>query len=121
MSGDREVTDNAYVWVPGTDDDLTSATASRSSSIADKASYAPGDTAKVAVRGASPTTPVLVTKEARTLTWYDVRQPAANGVFDVPVTDADIGDTWVNLLYLKDDKVYYAEQQAARAGHRPRT
>ena len=29
----------------------------------------------------------------------------------MPVTDGDLGDTWVNLLYLKDDKVYYAEKK----------
>ena len=52
----------------------------------------------MAVRGVAPTTPVLLTKEARTLTWYDLRQPSADGVFDVPVTDGDLGDTWVNLL-----------------------
>src|SRR5690606_96168 len=53
---------------------------------------------------------VLLTKEARTLTWHAVRAADADGTFEVPITDADVGDTWVHLLYLEDDKVYYAER-----------
>ncbi|MCC6164474.1 MAG: hypothetical protein IT182_14080 [Acidobacteria bacterium] len=111
MSGDREVADNTYIWIPGATDQTYESDSESFELIADKATYAPGDTARIAVRGTAPSTPVLLTKEARTLTWYDVRQPTTDGVFDVPVTDADIGDTWVNLLYLRDDRVYYAEKK----------
>ena len=111
MSGTRAVTDNAYLWVPGATEETDASGSESIELLSDKSTYAPGETAKVAVRGAAPTTPVLLTKEARTLTWYDVRQPSSDGTFDVPVTDGDLGDTWVNLLYLKDDKVYYAEKK----------
>ncbi len=111
MSGDREVTDDAYVWVPGAAEDTEEVDSESVELVTDKGTYAPGDTARVAVRGAAPVTPVLVTKEARTLTWFDLRQPAGDGVYDVPVTATDVGDTWVNLLYVKDDRVYYAEKK----------
>lgn len=111
MSGDREVVDDAYVWVPGETEPTYESDSESLELVADKRTYAPGETARIAVRGTTPVTPVLMTKEARTLTWYDVRRPAADGVFEVPVTTTDIGDTWVNLLYVKDDKVYYAEKQ----------
>jgi uncharacterized protein YfaS (alpha-2-macroglobulin family) len=111
MSGTRAVTDNAYVWVPGATEETYSSGGESIELVTDKSTYMPGDTARVAVRGAAPTTPVLVTKEARTLTWYDLRQASPEGTFEVPVTDLDLGDTWVNLLYLENDKVYYAEKK----------
>lgn len=111
MSGGREVSDTAYVWVPGRGDETFEQSSESIELVTDKGTYAPGDVARVAVRGTPPGTPVLVTKEARTLTWYDVRPPSPDGVFDVPVTDTDLGDTWVNLLYVRDDKVYYAEKK----------
>jgi uncharacterized protein YfaS (alpha-2-macroglobulin family) len=110
-SGDRDVTDDTYVWIPGATEETYERDSESIELVTDKSTYAPGETAKVAVRGVAPTTAVLVTKEARTLTWYDLRQPTADGVFDVPVAEGDVGDTWVNLLYLKDDKVYYAEKK----------
>ena len=111
MSGDREVSDTTYVWIPGRGENGYEESSESIELVTDKGTYAPGETARVAVRGRAPATPVLLTKEARTLTWYDVRQPTTDGVFDVPVTDTDLGDTWVNLLYLKDDRVYYAEKK----------
>jgi uncharacterized protein YfaS (alpha-2-macroglobulin family) len=111
MSGPREVTDDSYVWVPGTGESTYEESSESIELVADKGTYAPGETARIAVRGTAPATPVLLTKEARTLTWYDVRQPRPDGVFDVPVTETDLGDTWVNLLYIKDDKVFYAEKR----------
>ncbi|HTU99635.1 MAG TPA: MG2 domain-containing protein, partial [Luteitalea sp.] len=120
MSGQREVSDDTYVWIPGSDESTYEETSESIELVSDKGTYAVGDTARIAVRGAAPVTPVLITKEARTLTWYDLRQPRPDGVFDVAITDADLGNTWVNLLYVKDDKVFYAEKQlkvppAARA------
>ncbi len=111
LSGDRHVTDDTYVWVPGATDDTYDSDSESIELITDKTTYAPGETARVAVRGLAPTTPVLLSKEARTLTWYDLRQPTRDGVFDVPVSEADLGDTWVHLLYLKEDRVYYAERK----------
>ena len=111
MSGDREVSDNAYLWVPGPREQTDEESSESIELVTDKGTYAPGEVARVAVRGTAPLTHVLLTKEARTLTWYDVRQPTADGVFEVPVSDADLGDTWVNLLYVKDDKVHYAEKK----------
>ena len=111
MSGTREVSDNTYLWVPGPTDETYESDSESIELVTDKGTYAPGETAKVAIRGTAPSTPVLVTKEARTLTWYDLRQPTTDGVFEVPVSDSDLGDTWVHLLYVKDDRIYVAEKK----------
>ncbi len=111
MSGDRQVSADTYVWVPGATDETYESDSESIELVTDKSTYAPGETARVAVRGLAPTTPVLLSKEARTLTWYDLRQPTRDGVFEVPVSEADLGDTWINLLYLKDDRVFYAEKK----------
>lgn len=109
-SGDRTVTDEQWLWVPG--DEVTYDSDTQSFElIADSASYAPGDIARLAVRGERPPARMLVTKEARTLTWYTVYEAAADGTFEVPITDDDVGDTWVHVLYLHDDKVHHAERR----------
>src|SRR5690606_13783366 len=81
-SGDRTVTDEQWLWVPGAAD-TTSETGQQSLElVSDKGTYAPGDVARLALRGDRPAPQVLLTKEARTLTWHAVRAAAADGTFD---------------------------------------
>ena len=56
MSGTRAVTDSAYVWVPGATDETDASGSESIELLSDKGTYAPGETAKVAVRGVGPTT-----------------------------------------------------------------
>ena len=79
--------------------------------MADQKSYAPGQTAKLLIRGAEMDATVLVTKEAQSIGWHQVMRIKAGQAIEVPVTDADIGDTWVNIAFLKDDKLYRAERK----------
>ncbi len=110
-SGGRTVTDEQWLWVPGEDQFTYESNEQAVELVADRTTYAPGDVARLAVRGDRPPARILVTKEARTLSWYTVREADADGTFDVPITDEDIGDTWVHVLYLHDDKVHHAERR----------
>jgi uncharacterized protein YfaS (alpha-2-macroglobulin family) len=110
-SGDRTVTDEHWLWVPGASESTYESGEQSLELVSDKGTYAPGDVARIALRGDRPSPQVLLTKEARTLTWHAVRAAGADGTFEVPITDADIGDTWVHVLYLEHDKVYYAERR----------
>ena len=44
------------------------------------------------------------------------RAPGRNETIEVPITADDVGDTWVNIAFLKDDRLYRAERRARRAG-----
>ncbi len=51
MSGDREITDDTYVWIPGATEETYESNSESIELVTDKGTYAPGDTARVAVRG----------------------------------------------------------------------
>ncbi len=113
--GDRAIGDEAYVWVPGR---LTQ-TEDRDYGdrylelIADRRTYAPGDTAHLLVRGEEFEAPVLVTKENQQVSWHAVLQARGNTAIDVPITEADLGDTWVSIAFLQNDRLYRAEKRVS--------
>ncbi len=105
----RTVTDTAYAWVSGSltgggfpDQETTVEL------LADKKTYQPGEVAHLTLKGAVSSAALLVTKEARQVSWRQVLRPAAV-VVDVPVGEGDLGDTYVNVAFLKDDRLYRAE------------
>jgi alpha-2-macroglobulin len=104
----RTVTDTASAWVYGGSFQSASDEDTTVELIADKRSYQAGDIAHLSVKGAVASAALLVTKEARRVSWRQVVRPAA-AVVDVPITDADLGDTYVNVVCLKDDRLYRAE------------
>jgi uncharacterized protein YfaS (alpha-2-macroglobulin family) len=79
--------------------------------VADQKSYAPGQTARLLLRGAEMDATILVTKEAQTISWHEVKKVKGGDAIDVPITDADVGDTWVNIIFVKNDRVYRAERR----------
>jgi alpha-2-macroglobulin len=105
----RVVSDTASAWVSGS---LAQAGLGEEETtielLADKGSYRPGDVAHLTVKGAVESAALLLTKEARRVSWRRVVQPAPETV-DVPVTGDDLGDTYVNIAFLKDDRLYRAE------------
>jgi uncharacterized protein YfaS (alpha-2-macroglobulin family) len=107
----RTVEDTAYVWVTGRNPEWASQEDTYLELIPDKSSYAPGETARVVVRGGEIAAPLLVTKEARDITYYRVLRVGGDNAFDVPVEEQDIGDTYVNILFLKNDRLYRAEKR----------
>ena len=110
-TGDRRVGDTAYLWVPGRSDTAIDDGYDRYLElIADRRSYAPGDVARLVVRGEELGGAVLVTKEGQQVSWHEVARPGGSAI-EVPVTDADVGDTWVNVVFLRDDRLFRAERR----------
>ena len=107
-SSGRTIVDDSYLWVPGaqerTDDDY--GYDKYLELIAEKKTAQPGDTSRFLIRGAEFDSQVLVTKEADGVSWHQVVRARGNETIEVPITDDDIGDTWVNIAFLKDDRLY---------------
>jgi alpha-2-macroglobulin len=106
----RTVRDSAWVWVPGRAEGVE-AGERELELVADRKTYQPGDVARVNIRGEVAPTAVLVTKEGQQVSWRRVVRPAAGAAIDVPIDDADIGDVYVNVAFLKDDRLYRAEKR----------
>ncbi|MGE3840686.1 MAG: alpha-2-macroglobulin [Vicinamibacterales bacterium] len=79
--------------------------------IADRSTYAPGETARFVVRGEPLDAPILVTKEHARTTWHQVVRPAAGAMIDVPIDEDDVGDVWVNVAFVRNDRLYRAERR----------
>ncbi len=111
-SGGRTVTADAYLWIPG----VTHLSEAESTDrylelIPDRKTVSPGETARFLVRGADFDADVLVTKEAQDVSWHRVQHLRSNETIEVPVSTDDIGDTWVNLVFLSGNRVYRAERR----------
>jgi hypothetical protein len=110
----REISDSAYLWVPGPAQvDVHDVSERYLELIADRRSYAAGDTARILVRGEEFDAPVLITKEGQHVSWHQVTRVQSNAAFEVPIGEEDIGDTWVNILFLRDDRLYRAEKRVS--------
>lgn len=79
--------------------------------VADRGEYQPGDTARLQIRGENAAGPVLVTKEGEITHWHRLVRVGAEGVVDVPVAEEDIGDTHVNVAFLRQGRLYRAERK----------
>ena len=113
QSGGRTIIDDSYLWVPGaqerTEDDY--GYDKYLELIAEKKTVQPGETSRFLIRGAEFDSQVLVTKEAEGVSWHQVVRARGNETIEVPITADDIGDTWVNIAFLKDDRLYRAERR----------
>jgi hypothetical protein len=113
QSGARTIADDSYLWVPGaqqrTDEDY--GYDKYLELIAEKKTVQPGETSRFLIRGAEFDAQVLVTKEADGVSWHHVVRARGNETIEVPITADDIGDTWVNIVFLKDDRLYRAERR----------
>src|SRR5262245_25542654 len=113
QSDDRTVRDETFVWVPGaqtyTEDDY--GRDRYLELIPEKKTVAPGETARFLIQGAEFDADVLVTKEAQDVSWHQVVHAKGNETIEVPITDEDIGDTWVNIAFLSKDRLYRAERR----------
>ena len=112
ISEGREVFDYAYFWVPGGAVEQDYYGDYRYLElVADQRSYRPGDTAHLAVRGAEFDSFVLVTKESQHVSYHRVIRAKSSGTIDVPIEQDDIGDTYVAIAFLKDDRLHRSEHR----------
>lgn len=107
----RTVSDLTYLWVPGRQRGTSDDTEQFLELIADRRSYQPGDTAKIVVRGAEFDAAVLVTKEHQQVGYHRVVRARTNEAIDVPIDEDDIGDSYVSIAFVKDDRVFRAERR----------
>ena len=111
-SDGRRVTDQLWLFVPGPQSGFTDEARDRFVElIADRKAYAPGDTARLMLRGESVTGPVLATKEGQHVSWHQVLRLTASDAIEIPVAEGDVGDVYVNLVYMRDGRLYRAERR----------
>jgi uncharacterized protein YfaS (alpha-2-macroglobulin family) len=107
----REVSDQTYLWVPGPIDRGVEADDRFLELVADRRVYRPGDTARLIIKGAEFDASVLVTKEHQRIAYHRVTGARGNEAIDVPITDDDVGDVYVSVAFVKDDRLYRAERR----------
>jgi uncharacterized protein YfaS (alpha-2-macroglobulin family) len=112
-SAGRTIKDDTSAWISGyaRETDNENEYDQYLELVADQKSYAPGQTARLLLRGTEMDATMLVTKEAQTISWHEVKHVKGGDAIDVPITDADVGDTWVNIIFVKNDRVYRAERR----------
>jgi alpha-2-macroglobulin len=109
-SDGREIRADSWIYVAGRNDELTGEDRYLELT-ADKRSYAPGETARLLVRGEAVTGPILVTKEGQSVTWHRVLRPTAGDALEVPIDAGDVGDIYVNIVFLRDGRLNQAERR----------
>ncbi len=109
-SDGRVVSDTSFVWISGRVTDAGDEADRELELIPDKKTYQPGETARLTIKGEASSVAMLVTKEARQVGWLKVLRSASSTI-EVPIGDGDVGDVYVNLAFLKNDRLYRAEKR----------
>ena len=107
----RAIADTASLWVTNASNTSYHEDNTYLELIADQRSYKPGDTARLVVKGGKVTAPVLVTKEGQSISYHKVVTVAGDEAIEVPVSEADLGDIYVNIVFLRDDRLFRAEKR----------
>lgn len=109
---DRTLSGETWIFVPG-GEETTFDEERFVELIADRRSYQPGDTARLMLRGDSVSGPILVTKEGQHVSWYQVLRLEPSDAIEVPIDAGDIGDTYINVTYMRDGRLYRAERRVS--------
>jgi uncharacterized protein YfaS (alpha-2-macroglobulin family) len=110
-SAGRTIDDSAFLWVPGTGEDEALEGERYLELIADRRTYAPGDTARLVVRGESVSGPIFLTKEGQHVSWHRVVRQNPSDPIEVPIAAGDEGDVYVSLTYLRDGRLFRADRR----------
>ena len=110
-SADRTVQDDVFLWVPGPGDYSSDSGDRYLELLSDKRNYQPGESATLIVRGDTVIGPVFVTKEGQHVSWFRLLRPAATDSIQVPIDAGDVGDVFVNLVYMREGRLYRAERR----------
>lgn len=103
----RVVSDREYLWVSGQGEaDWSGAREERIEIVADKKTYAPGDTAKILVIAGKPNAHLWVTVEGKTL-YKSMYVTARNGTanVDVPIGQEFVPNIFVNAVMVIDNQL----------------
>ncbi len=110
-SGTRTVQDDLWLWVPGPSESTADSGDRYLELLADKKTYQPGETATVIVRGETISGPILVTKEGQHVSWFRVLRPSPTDAIQLPIDEGDVGDVFVNVVYLREGRLNRAERR----------
>jgi uncharacterized protein YfaS (alpha-2-macroglobulin family) len=110
-SGDRVVQDFVFLWVPGPGESTDDTGDRYLELLSDKKNYQPGESATLIVRGETVIGPVLVSKEGQHVSWYRLLRPTPSDTIQVPIDDGDVGDVFVNIVYLREGRLHRAERR----------
>jgi uncharacterized protein YfaS (alpha-2-macroglobulin family) len=103
----REAEDTAYLWVPGQSALWAGTQQERIRMVADKKSYAPGDTAHVLIVTSQEPTSVLVGAEGNGLYSAQVVKSSGGSVtVDIPVQPEFAPNFYVSAAFIRDNKFY---------------
>jgi uncharacterized protein YfaS (alpha-2-macroglobulin family) len=109
----RAIANDSWVWVAGEMDRDDLAGDRYLEMVADRKTYAPGDTARLIVRGEQVSGPVLLTKEGQHVSWHRVLRVDASDPIEVPIAPGDVGDVYVSLAYMREGRLYRADRRLA--------
>ena len=110
-SADRQVQDLVFLWVAGPGDTNDDTGEKYLELLADKKNYEPGESATLIVRGETVIGPVLVSKEGQHVSWFRLLRPSASDTIQVPIEAGDLGDVFVNIVYLREGRLFRAERR----------
>lgn len=110
-AGPRSAEDTVWFWVPGPGESTDTSVDRYIEVIPDRRSYAPGDTARLGIRGETLSGPVLVTKEGQQVSWAKVMRLEAGAPIEVPITAGDVGDIAVHVTWLREGRITYGERR----------
>ncbi len=110
-SAERTVSDLVFLWVPGPGENTDDTGDRYLELLADKKNYQPGESATLIVRGETVIGPVLVSKEGQHVSWFRLLRPSPTDSLQVPIDEGDVGDVFVNIVYLREGRLYRAERR----------
>ena len=105
------VSDLVFLWVPGPGESTDDTGDRYLELLSDKKNYQPGESATLIVRGETVIGPVLVSKEGQHVSWFRLMRPTPTDTIQVPIDEGDVGDVFVNIVYLREGRLYRAERR----------
>ena len=107
----REVTQSTFLWVTGSGESWWGRQQHQIKMIADKKSYAAGDTAHVLILTGVPDAYVLVASEGRTIQHQQVVHATGPSVtVDIPLGTGEQPNVWISAAFLRDNQFYQSQR-----------
>ncbi|MBB5055618.1 hypothetical protein HDF16_000287 [Granulicella aggregans] len=110
--GTRDVSDDTYLWIMGAGESAYGEDSTQTSQIvADKKSYAPGDTAHLSLVSETAGFHALIVVQGDTVLRREViTSDGRTLAFDIPITSESQPNITVDAIYVKDGALYQASK-----------